>query len=183
MTNADRIRSMSDEELAELLYSICPYERGIDSEPMLGIYDVDKDCGIDVHDSYKDLLEWLQEERVLSNEISFTRANISIPSDMDVDCDIGEEITAYVETWFDVDKKFGLDTASRDDEWVNVYAKFNPFKDTLRIECVVTGDDYYNEFDYEPTKDEEQLVKDMITEKIREVYGQTPKEYCLEVQN
>ena len=32
-------------------------------------------------------------------------------------------------------------------------------------------------FDYQPTAAETQLIKDMITEKIREEYGQTRKEF------
>lgn len=33
------------------------------------------------------------------------RGDIAVDRDMEVDCDIGQEITAYLETWFDVDKK------------------------------------------------------------------------------
>ena len=29
-----------------------------------------------------------------------------------------------------------------------------------------------------PTESEAKLIKDMITEKINEVFGQTPKEFC-----
>ena len=32
-----------------------------------------------------------------------------------------------------------------------------------------------------PTDAEAQLIKDMITEKLREEYGQTPKEFCEDV--
>ena len=59
-----------------------------------------------------------------------------------------------------------------------MYGKYNPFADTLRIECVISGDDFSDEFDYQPTAAESQLIKDMITERIREVHGQTPKEFC-----
>ena len=36
-------------------------------------------------------------------------------------------------------------------------------------------------FDYEPTEAEAQLIKGMITEKLREEYGQTPQEFCEDV--
>ncbi|MBM6922036.1 hypothetical protein H6A12_12900 [Phocea massiliensis] len=36
-----------------------------------------------------------------------------------------------------------------------------------------------NKRDYMPTESEARLIKDMITEKINEVFGQTPKEFCL----
>lgn len=48
-----------------------------------------------------------------NNEL--TRDDIAIDHDMEVDCDEGREITVYIEAWFDVDKKFHIDTASDDD--------------------------------------------------------------------
>ena len=67
---------------------------------------------------------------------------------MDVDCENATEITAYLETWFDVDKKFGTNTKDDDDVWLNVYAKYNPFDDTLRIECEIDkpkGSEYFED--------------------------------------
>lgn len=114
-----------------------------------------------------------------NNELE--RSDIRVGDDMQVDCDIGQEITAYLETWFDVDKKFGTDTASDDDKWLNLYAKYNPFEDTLRLEYTVTTATAYEDGDYKPTEDEAKLIKEMITEKIRDEYGQTPQEFCLSV--
>ena len=36
-----------------------------------------------------------------NNELE--RRDLVIDSEMEVDCDIGQEITVYIETWFDVD--------------------------------------------------------------------------------
>ena len=52
--------------------------------------------------------------------------------------------------------------------------------DTLRIECEISRDDSSEYFDYEPTANETHLIKDMIAEKIREEYHQTPQEFCEE---
>ena len=71
-----------------------------------------------------------------NNEL--TRDDIAIDHDMEVDCDEGREIAVYIETWFDVDKKFRIDTASDDDTWLNMYGRYNPFDDTLRIECEIS---------------------------------------------
>lgn len=106
------------------------------------------------------------------------RNDIAIDRDMDVDCDIGQEITCYIETWFDVYKKFGTNTHLSDAEWLNMYGKYNPFEDILRIECEISRDDHISYFDYEQTTAESQLMKDMIAEKIMEIHGQTPKEFC-----
>lgn len=89
-----------------------------------------------------------------NNEL--TRDDIAIDHDMEVDCDEGREIAVYIETWFDVDKKFHIDTASDDDTWLNMYGRYNPFDDTLRIECEISRQDSSSYFDYEPTKDEAQ---------------------------
>ena len=37
-----------------------------------------------------------------NNELE--RTDLAIDSEMEVDYDIGQEITVYIETWFDVDK-------------------------------------------------------------------------------
>ena len=117
----------------------------------------------------------------MKDNLELERGDIAIDREMDMDCDIGQEITVYIETWFDVDKKFGIHTDTDEGVWLNMYGKFNPFEDTLRIECEISRDDGSLYFDYEPTVAEAQLIKDMITEKIKEEYDQTPQEFCEEI--
>ena len=59
-TNADRIRNMSDEELAELITNMCDIERH--EEQFKSIYNIDTEQEEEIHDSYGDLLKWLQSE-------------------------------------------------------------------------------------------------------------------------
>ena len=59
-TNADRIRNMSDEELAEWLTNMCDIERH--EEPYKSIYNLDTEQEEEIHDSYGDLLNWLQSD-------------------------------------------------------------------------------------------------------------------------
>lgn len=59
-TNADRIRNMSNEELAEWLTNMCDIERH--EEPYKSIYNLDTEQEEEIHDSYGDLLKWLQSE-------------------------------------------------------------------------------------------------------------------------
>ena len=106
------------------------------------------------------------------------RSDIAIDREMEVDCDIGQEITAYIETWFDVDKKFNLQTGADEGTWLNMYGKYNPFADTLRIECEISRDDGSSYFDYEPSAGEAQLIKEMIAETMQKEYHRTPKEFC-----
>ena len=106
------------------------------------------------------------------------RNDIAIDRDMEVDYDIGQEIMVYIETWFDVDKKFGLNIADEDGTWLNMYGKYDPFEDSLRIECEISRDNGSEYFDYTPTEAESTLIKNMIAEKIREQWDQTPQEFC-----
>ena len=105
-------------------------------------------------------------------------SDLVIDRDMEVDCDTGEQITVYIESWFDVDRKFHINTASDNSTWLNMYGRYNPYWDTLMIECVISSEDSEDSFDYEPTAAEAQLIKSMIAEKILEVHNQTPTEFC-----
>ena len=114
----------------------------------------------------------------MKENLELERSDLVVDRDMEVGCDIGHEVTAYLETWFDVDKKFGLHINDEEDTWLNLYAKYNPFADTLRLECEISRDSGSEYFDYEPTAAESQLIKDMITERIQSEYGQMPQEFC-----
>lgn len=112
-----------------------------------------------------------------NNELEST--DIAIDREMEVDGDIGQEI----KTWFDVDKKFGLDIIDEDGTWLNLYGKYNPFADTFRLECEISRYDGSIYFDYDPTPAETLLIKDMITEKIMQIHGQTPQDFCRELDD
>lgn len=114
----------------------------------------------------------------MKENMDLTRDDIAIDSDMEVDSDIGQQITVYIETWFDVDKKFGININAEEGTWLNMYGKYNVEDDTLLIECEICRDDGSSYFDYEPTNSEAQLIKDMISEKIYEEHGCTPQEFC-----
>lgn len=100
--------------------------------------------------------------------------------DLETDGDEGKEIVAYIETWFDVDKKFCVDTSSDDDAWLNMYARYDPFANTLRVECEISRADGSSCFDYEPTRNETEMIKDMIAQKLQILYEQSPREFCEE---
>lgn len=114
----------------------------------------------------------------MTQNMELERIDLTIDSDMEVDCDTGEQITVYIESWFDVDCKFHIQTNSDDSTWLNMYGRFNPYQDTLRIECIMSSEHTEDSFDYEPTAAEATLIKTMIAEKIRELHNQTPTEFC-----
>lgn len=61
-TNADRIRTMTDEELAEWLTNMCDFINPDDEEPYKSIYNIDTEKEETVHDSYGSIMDWLQSE-------------------------------------------------------------------------------------------------------------------------
>lgn len=111
----------------------------------------------------------------------FTKDELDVDRDMDIDCDIGQEILVYFECWFDVNKKFNLTIPHDENTWLNMYGRYNPYEDTLSIECEIDREDGSSYFDYIPTNNEVQLMKDLITAKIQEVYHQSPKEFCEDI--
>ena len=107
----------------------------------------------------------------------FTRDDIVVDPDIEVAYDDENSICAYLETWFDVDKKFGLNINDEEGTWLNMYATYNPTEDTLKIDCLIESEDDEKSFVYEPTEQEAELIKGMITEKIRDVCEMTPEEF------
>lgn len=118
------------------------------------------------------------KEREMKENNELERKDIEVDRDMDVDCENAAEITAYLETWFDVDKKFGTNTKDDDDVWLNMYAKYNPFDDTLRIECEIDKPKGSEYFDYTPTEAEEKLIKDMIAKRSRRNTGKRLRNFA-----
>lgn len=100
--------------------------------------------------------------------------------DPDIEASDPNLITAYVETWFDVDKKFGTNTNDDDDRWVNLYAEYNIDDDSLKLTYHIDTPKGVTEHEYTPTGDEAQIIKNALFEKIKEIYGQTPQEFCAE---
>ena len=112
--------------------------------------------------------------------LELEREDMYVDRDIQIDDENGQQIVAYLETLFDVNKKFNLNLDSGAGEWVNMYGIYNPCSDFLTVECVISTDDKNETFYYTPTEAEAKLIKDMITQKIQEEHGQTPIEFCLD---
>ena len=112
--------------------------------------------------------------------LELEREDMYVDRDIQIDDENSQQIVAYLETLFDVNKKFNLNLDSEAGEWVNMYGIYNPCSDFLTVECVISTDDKNETFYYTPTEAEAKLIKDMITQKIQEEHGQTPIEFCLD---
>lgn len=113
----------------------------------------------------------------MKENMELERDDMYVDRDIQLDGENRQQIVAYLETLFDVNKKFNLQLDSEAGEWVNMYGIYNPLSDFLTVECVISKDDSSESFFYTPTKAEAELIKDMIAEKIKEVHGQTPTEF------
>ena len=113
----------------------------------------------------------------MKENMEFEREDMYVDRDIQIDSDNRQQIVAYLETLFDVNKKFNLQLDSEAGEWVNMYGIYNPLSDFLTVECVISKDDSSESFFYHPTEGESKLIKEMIAEKIREVHGQSPTEF------
>lgn len=112
-----------------------------------------------------------------NNEL--TRKDIYIePDNVEISFDNEHEISFYIQSWFDVDKKFNLNILEKDDVWLDMNGWYNPYNDKLRIECIIDEPESSKLFNYEPTENESKLIKDLLTEAIKSRYNQTPLEFC-----
>lgn len=111
--------------------------------------------------------------------IELTKDNLRIDSEMEVDSKNGREIIVYIEPWFDVDEKYNINTRDFDDVWLNMYGRYNPFEDSLKIECEIDRPDGADYFTYTPTQTEDRVIKEMINEKIKSCYHISSKEFCV----
>lgn len=79
----------------------------------------------------------------------FTKGDLLVDPDMEVDLENGT-VTACLETWFDVDEKFGLHTADEDHTWVNLYASYTPGTGAFQMEYVISREDSEEWREYNP---------------------------------
>ncbi len=94
----------------------------------------------------------------------------------DILCE-GHTLNVYFETWFDVEKKFGI-TLPTDDDWFNLYVDFNADTEAITVKCQIDRQNGSDWFVYQPSPDEEELLKDMIRETLYQQYGVSPLEFC-----
>lgn len=94
--------------------------------------------------------------------MELTREHIAI-NDLII---IDEGISAYIETWFDVDEKFSIHTGLKDYLSVDFYSIYNPDNDFLKCAYIIKNDrnDKRTEHKYCPTPSEAALIKTMMEE-------------------
>ena len=79
-----------------------------------------------------------------------------------------DHINAYLETWFDVDLRFGLETEDTDD-YVNLYADYYPESDKLVVTYIIVHFD---------GKDDEDFQVEDLADSERELIIRLMNEQC-----
>lgn len=108
-----------------------------------------------------------------------TRRDIVIDPDMNIEDD-GKTITAYIETWFDTDQKFGVRIAEEPETWINFYASYNVetggFETLYEIDRP-EGSEWHS---YSATENEKHLIITMMDECCHTHYGCSLVDYVHE---
>ena len=82
-----------------------------------------------------------------------------------------DSINVYIETWFDVDKKFGTNTRDLPDTWINLYADYWPETNDLLMQYLIDSDTAVTDHEYIPSESDKQLVIRLIEEKCQQEHG------------
>ena len=78
--------------------------------------------------------------------------------DFEIDDQEGTTFSSYLCTYFDVDKKFGIDT-SCDDKYVNFYGIYSPSDRTISAKYIICNGDSGDQVClYEPTANEKEVI-------------------------
>lgn len=119
-------------------------------------------------------LEWLFRKRRRGIKPIFTRNNICLDREIIYD---GDEANAYIEVWFDAEKKFGIKL--EDDDSVNVYAHLSPYGNDVKVTYII----HYADGSIEDeqvytslTKGEKKLIRKMADEVSLKETGMTVNE-------
>lgn len=84
---------------------------------------------------------------------SFEESDFRICEDIEFDGEYNN-LLVPLEAWFDVDKKFGINTLNDANVWVNLYAEYNPATNDIRMFYDIDADDGVYEREYVMTHEE-----------------------------
>ena len=115
----------------------------------------------------------------MTERMEMEKKDLNVDPQIEVDDDNPQQINFMLDAWFEVDKKFKIETNGEEGTWLNLWGFYNPFEDTLKLKGQISYDDCSSDwFDYEPTNSETEVIKEMLTLRIRRWYDQTPQEFC-----
>lgn len=117
-------------------------------------------------------MKWIKRKR------EWTRGDLIVGPD--IECVTENIVIAYIETWFDVDEKFGTKTADDDGSWVNLYAEYNLPKHKLKMIYILSTDTSERVRRYWPTRTEKKLIIGLMEETCQVYHKCSLKQYLEE---
>ena len=115
----------------------------------------------------------------MTENMEMEKKDLNVDPQIEIYDDNPKQINFMLDAWFEVDKKFKIETNGEEGTWLNLWGFYNPFEDTLKLKGQISYDDCSSDwFDYEPTNSETEVIKEMLTLRIRRWYDQTPQEFC-----
>ncbi len=101
----------------------------------------------------------------MKNDVFLTleKSDLKISEDLSFS-EVPYFVDVYIETYFDIEKKFGLNLKDRDDVWVNLYAKYNPCDNRFRVDYVISSSNSNVWRVYQPTQAETKMMQKLIDE-------------------
>jgi hypothetical protein len=127
-----------------------------------------EDCETDENSVWEGVVSEFANAEIAKSNSLMVEGHIKIGDDLMFD-DEGGYINAYVETWFDVDARFGTKTFGKDD-YINVYANYFPESGTLTVSYVIKygkGNDSDEVFVNDLTQEERDCILRLMNEKCR----------------
>ena len=110
----------------------------------------------------------------------FTKDEIVI-GDMEINDDC-TGVSSYIETYFDVGKKFGTDINDDCDSWVNFYAEYFPESNELKCEYFVDTPYDCKCYSYIPTENEKTLMIFLMEEYCQKEENMSINEFIQSMQ-
>ena len=110
----------------------------------------------------------------------FTKDEIVI-GDMEINDDC-TGVSSYIETYFDVGKKFGTNINDDCDSWVNFYAEYFPESDELKCEYFVDTPYDCKCYSYIPTENEKTLIISLMEEYCQKEENMSINEFIQSMQ-
>lgn len=95
--------------------------------------------------------------------LTFEKGDLVPENDMEFSDDL-KGMTNFFATYFDTDRKFGVNTKDHDGAWVNLYAEYNPFNNTIDVNYIVETDDINEVRSYTPSETEKEIFIELFEE-------------------
>lgn len=100
-------------------------------------------------------------------EHEWEESNLCVPPDgLEFEDDDDNVVSAYLETWFDVDQKFGTHIHDEPDTWINLYATLNLRENLLSMQYIICRPDSEETVSYIPTTKERKLVIRLLRQSL-----------------